>query len=131
MIRSELREHVFKMVFQIEFNEPADMPEHFELYMDSLERATDQDRTYIETKYKAVLEKISEIDALIDEKSKDWKTKRMNKADLAILRLAVYEMKYEDDIPVKVAINEAVELAKMYGTDNSPSFVNGVLAKLV
>ena len=62
MIRSELREHVFKMVFQIEFNEPADMPEHFELYIDSLERATDQDRTYIETKYKAVLEKIVDKD---------------------------------------------------------------------
>ena len=111
MIRSELREHVFKMVFQIEFNEPADMPEHFELYMDSLERATDQDRTYIETKYKAVLEKISEIDALIDEKSKDWKTKRMNKADLAILRLAVYEM-------------------KRFSGESGPAFVNGVLARL-
>lgn len=130
MIRSELREHVFKMVFQIEFNEPADMPEHFELYMDSLERATDQDRTYIETKYKAVLEKISEIDALIDEKSKDWKTKRMNKADLAILRLAVYEMKWDEDVPVGVAINEAVELAKKFGGDDSSSFVNGILGKI-
>ena len=130
MLRSELREHVFKMVFQIEFNEPADMPEHFELYMDSLERATDQDRTYIETKYKAVLEKISEIDALIDEKSKDWKTKRMNKADLAILRLAVYEMKWDEDVPVGVAINEAVELAKRFSGESGPAFVNGVLARL-
>lgn len=130
MIRSELREHVFKMVFQIEFNEPADMLEHFELYMDSLERATDQDRTYIETKYKAVLEKISEIDALIDEKSKDWKTKRMNKADLAILRLAVYEMKWDEDVPVGVAINEAVELAKRFSGESGPAFVNGVLARL-
>ena len=122
MIRSELREHVFKMVFQIEFNEPADMPEHFELYIDSLERATDQDRTYIETKYKAVLEKISEIDALIDEKSKDWKTKRMNKADLAILRLAVYEMKWDEDVPVGVAINEAVELAKRFSGESGPAY---------
>ena len=51
--------------------------------------------------------------------------------DLALIRLAVYEMKYEEDIPERVAINEAVELAKRYGTDNSPSFINGVLAKLV
>ena len=129
MIRSELREHVFKMVFQIEFNEPADMPEHFELYMDSLERATDQDRTYIETKYKAILEKISEIDALI-EKSNDGKTTRMNKADLAILRLAVYEMKWDEDVPVGVAINEAVELAKRFSGESGPAFVNGVLARL-
>ena len=106
------------------------MPEHFELYIDSLERATDQDRTYIETKYKAVLEKISEIDALIDEKSKDWKTKRMNKADLAILRLAVYEMKWDEDVPVGVAINEAVELAKRFSGESGPAFVNGVLARL-
>ncbi len=130
MIRSELREHVFKMVFQIEFNEPSDMPEHFELYMDSLERATDQDRAYIEKKYEAVVEKIGEIDALIDEKSKDWKTKRMNKADLAILRLAVYEMKWDEDVPVGVAINEAVELAKRFSGENGPAFVNGVLARL-
>ena len=55
----------------------------------------------------------------------------MGKVDLTLIRLAVYEMLYEEDVPAKVAINEAVELAKMYGTDNSPSFVNGVLAKLV
>ena len=54
----------------------------------------------------------------------------MAKVDLALIRLAVYEMRYEEDIPVKVAINEAIELAKQYGTDDSPSFVNGVLAKL-
>ena len=54
----------------------------------------------------------------------------MGKVDLTLIRLAVYEMKYEEDIPVKVAINEAVELAKQYGTDDSPAFINGVLAKL-
>ena len=70
-----------------------------------------------------------EIDALIDEKSADWKTKRMNKVDLAILRLAVYEMRWDDDIPVGVAINEAVELAKKFSSDEGPSFVNGVLAR--
>ena len=77
-----------------------------------------------------IVEKIDEIDAAINEVSEGWKTRRMGKVDLTLIRLAVYEMKYEDDIPVKVAINEAVELAKQYGTDESPSFVNGVLAKL-
>lgn len=58
-------------------------------------------------------------------KQEEWES------DLTLIRLAVYEMLYEEDVPAKVAINEAVELAKQYGTDNSPSFVNGVLAKLV
>ena len=66
----------------------------------------------------------------MNEVAKGWKTTRMGKVDLTIIRLAVYEMKYEEDIPVKVAINEAVELAKQYGTDDSPAFVNGILAKL-
>jgi N utilization substance protein B len=74
---------------------------------------------------------IEEIDAKINEVSEGWKTGRMGKVDLTLIRLAVYEMLYEEDVPAKVAINEAVELAKQYGTDNSPSFVNGVLAKLV
>lgn len=73
---------------------------------------------------------MAELDALIDEKSTGWKTNRMAKVDLAIIRLAVYEIKFEDDIPTKVSINEAVELAKKYGADESGAFVNGVLAKL-
>ena len=55
----------------------------------------------------------------------------MGKVELTLLRLAVYEMKYDDDIPVGVAINEAVELAKTFGGDGSPAFINGILAKLV
>ncbi len=82
-------------------------------------------------KVEKISEKIEEIDAKINEVSEGWKTGRMGKVDLTLIRLAVYEMLYEEDVPAKVAINEAVELAKQYGTDNSPSFVNGVLAKLV
>ena len=73
---------------------------------------------------------IPEIDVLINEHTTGWKTGRMNKVDLTILRLAVYEIKWDDDIPVKVAINEAVELAKRYSSDEGPAFINGVLAKL-
>lgn len=130
MIRTELREHVFKMLFQIEFNDPGDMPEHLKLYFENLEHATDQDKDYIQTKYEAIADKVEEIDALIDEKSENWKTKRMNKVDLTIIRLAVYEMKWDEDIPVGVAINEAVELAKKFSGEEGPAFVNGVLAKL-
>ena len=88
-------------------------------------------KTYIFEKVEKISEKLEEIDAKINEVSEGWKTGRMGKVDLTLIRLAVYEMLYEEDVPAKVAINEAVELAKQYGTDNSPSFVNGVLAKLV
>ena len=74
---------------------------------------------------------IPEIDEKINAVAKGWKTQRMGKADLSILRLAVYEMQYDEEIPVNVAINEAVELAKKFGSDDSPAFVNGILAKLV
>lgn len=130
MIRTELREHVFKMLFQVEFNEPEDMPEHLKLYFEGLEHATDKDKEYIQKKYEAVAERIPEIDTLINEKCEGWKTKRMNKVDLTLLRLAVYEMKWDEDIPLGVAINEAVELAKRFSGEEGPSFVNGVLAKL-
>lgn len=73
---------------------------------------------------------IDEIDLKINEISDGWKTSRMAKVDLAIIRLAVYEVLLDDDVPTGVAINEAVELAKQFGTDDSPSFVNGVLAKI-
>jgi N utilization substance protein B len=82
-------------------------------------------------KVEQLLEKLDEIDAVINESVKGWKTSRMAKVDLTLLRLAVYEIRYEEDVPQGVAINEAVELAKKYGTDDSASFVNGVLAKIV
>lgn len=129
MRRSELREHLFKILFQLEFGVPDEMPENIELYIDGLENAGDQDKEYIRAKAEKIIAKVPEIDVLINEKSADWKTKRMNKVDLAILRLAVYEMKWDDDIPVGVAINEAVELAKKFSSDEGPSFVNGVLAR--
>ena len=71
-----------------------------------------------------------EIDRMLNETSEGWKTSRMGKVDLAILRLAVYEMFFDEDVPVSVAINEAVELGKRFGTDDSSSFINGILGKL-
>ena len=130
MIRSEQREHIFKMPFQIEFNDAEDMPERLKNYFELLEDAADKDREYIQKKYEAVIAKMPEIDSLLNENAKGWKTTRMNKVDLLVLRLAVYEMKWDEDIPEGVAINEAVELAKRFGGENSGSFVNGILGKL-
>jgi N utilization substance protein B len=100
------------------------------LYFEELTSAKEKDKEYIQKKLEAVVEKLEEIDAILNEKATGWKTSRMNKVDLAILRLAVYEIKWDDDVPVKVAINEAVELAKKFSGEEGPAFVNGVLAKI-
>lgn len=130
MVRRELREHIFKMLFQIEFNEMSDIPEHLILYFENLESASDEDKEYIKSKFESVCEKAGEIDIILNEKTTGWKTGRMSKVDLTILRLAVYEIMWDSDVPTGVAINEAVELAKKFSGEEGPSFVNGVLAKL-
>ncbi len=130
MVRSKLREHIFKMLFQIEVNDAADMSEHLKYYFETLDDASDKEKEYIQKKYEAVVSRIPEIDALINKTATGWKTSRMGKVDLTLLRLAVYEMKWDEDVPEGVAINEAVELAKRFGGDSSSSFVNGVLGKI-
>lgn len=130
MGRSELREHIFKMIFGIEFANIEQVEEQLVLYLDQLEDVKEKDYQYMLEKAKAVFEKVAEIDEMINQNTTGWKTTRMNKVDLSILRLAVYEMKWDEDVPVKVAINEAVELAKRFSGDEGPSFINGVLGKL-
>ena len=134
MKRSELREHIFRMIFGYEFNSDAEMPEQMQLYFEQLDEEdgvpTEAEVTYIREKALNVILKTEEIDELLNTNTKGWKTSRMNKVDLSILRLAVYEMKWDDEIPAGVAIDQAVELAKKYSGDEGPSFINGVLAKL-
>ena len=131
MTRRELRENVFKMLFRVEFHEEGEMPEQLNLVDDEFENVKEADAIYMNQKCSDIIAKLPEIDEAINASTTGWKTSRMGKVDLSIIRLAVYEIKYEEDVPAKVAINEAVELAKMYGTDNSASFVNGVLAKFL
>ena len=114
MKRTELREHIFRMVFGLEFNKTDEMPEQFEMYFDQLGEVREQDLEYIRTKTQKIAEKTEEIDAVINENVKGWKTTRMNKVDLSILRVAVYEMKWDEDVPVGVAIDEAVELSLIH-----------------
>ena len=135
MTRRELRDNVFKMLFRIEFHEAEEMPEQLALFEDELDTLFDgkqgqENREYLTNKCNDIFSHITELDEAINEVSSGWKTSRMSKVDLTIIRLAVYEMRYEEDIPVAVSINEAVELAKKYGADDSASIVNGILAKL-
>lgn len=138
MSRRELREQIFKYIFRIEFNDRDEMPEQEQYFFDALdmeaqERQTapirDEDASYISDKSNRIIEKLDEIDGMINSRAKGWTTQRMGKVDLAILRLAVYEIVFDADVPTGVAINEAVELAKKFGQEESSGFVNGVLAK--
>ena len=130
MNRSKLREHIFILLFEAEFNSPEEMPEQIRLYFEDLEKPADEKSVkYIQDKFNKVMEKLPELDKMIDEKSEGWNTKRIGRVELAIMRLGLFEIVFDDDIPVGVAIDEAVELAKKYGQNDAGSFVNGVLAK--
>lgn len=131
MTRTIIREHIFKILFRAEFYEQSDFEEQVRLYLEENKDISEKDSEYIYSKVNAVFNMVSQIDEAIDNVSEGWPTTRIGKAELSILRLALYEIKYDDEIPVNVAINEAVELAKKYGADSAPSFVNGVLAKLI
>lgn len=131
MTRSTIREHIFKLLFRVEFHDTNELDSQIRLYMETLPSIDDADREYISDKTDTIAALIPELDEKIDSVSEGWPVSRLGKAELAIMRLAIYEICYDDDIPVNVAINEAVELAKKYGADNAPSFINGVLAKVV
>jgi len=107
------------------------MPEQKALFLEDEGPFKSRDERMITEKYDKIVEKLQDIDNLINEKATGWNTRRMGKVDLTLLRLAVYEILYDESIPTGVAINEAVELAKKYGQEGSFSFVNGVLAKFV
>ena len=130
MNRRSLREQVFKLLFRAEFNTPEEMPEQVKLFFESGDIvATPEDQAKISEKCTKIVALIPELDQEISEKLEGWKIGRLGKVELAILRLALYEIRYDDDVPTGAAINEAVELAKKFGQDNSGQFINGILAK--
>ena len=131
MSRREIREQIFKMLFCAQFHDEVELAEQCSLFFEDMELEENEETAYIRSKTEDIVKHIPEIDEMINSATTGWKTTRMGKVDLTLIRLAVYEMKFEEGIPVGVAINEAVELAKNYGTDDSSAFVNGVLAKLV
>ncbi len=133
MSRHELREQTFKMLFGAEFHDGEDKREALENYIDvTIERElTPEEREEIIQRVLAVDSKRAVLDEAINKISKGWRTSRMGRAELNLIRLALYEMKFDDSVPVKVAINEAVELGKEYGDDDAPSFINGILARLI
>ena len=139
MSRTLAREDAFKMIFEMRITNS--QPETVLAYLCETASAdnemwaqrtvTRENLEYIQAVVNGVEENVEEINAVISPKLKKWSIDRLSKVDLSILQLAVFEIKYIDDIPEKVSVNEAVNLAKKYGADASPAFVNGVLGSIL
>lgn len=129
--RREARELCFKIVFEYDFYPNPELDAQLDLFLEQQPLLTEEDRAEIKTKAQDIFSKMEELDKEISEKTEGWAVQRMSRVDLSIIRLALYEIHFDDDVPVRVGINEAIELAKAYGGDESPKFVNGVLGRLV
>ena len=130
MNRHELRTCVFLLLYQKDFYPDEQYEEQQDIFLNEIkneEPFSDEDQAFAEAQMEKIIPLLPEIDEKIAAASKGWKLNRIAKAELAILRLGVYEALYDEETPVKVAINEAVELAKEYGRDKGYAFVNGVL----
>ena len=117
MTRRQIRENLYKMLFQVEFHDKESLRTQIEIYLEDLEMADEKDKRELRDKFNELVENLEDIDAKIEEKANGWTINRIAKSELTILRLGVYELLYVEDVPNKVAINEAVELAKAYGAD--------------
>ncbi|MBQ8086668.1 MAG: transcription antitermination factor NusB [Lachnospiraceae bacterium] len=131
MLRSQVREEIFKILFRYPFNNAEDMEEQIEFSISELEGKSDKKINYIRDKVKDILNKLEDVDSKISECCEGWSIDRIGKAEIAIMRIATYEIMFEEDMPSSVAVNEAVELTKMYCDEDAKGFVNAVLGKVV
>lgn len=130
MRRRDVRRNAFSLLFQLGFTD--NEQETKNIFFEEAEmELSEKDKEFILRLVDGVRANVEEIDSLINSVAKKWNTTRMNSIDLAILRLAVYELKFDEETPDRVVINEAVELTKEYSPDGGPAFVNGILGKLV
>lgn len=132
MGRRNARKLAFYLLFQYDFVRDGNYDEVRDTFLTLTDdEITENDREYILSKTGGVMDHLEEIDCTIGDYARGWTVERMSKVDKAILRLAVYEIKFSPDVPDGVAINEAVELAKVYSSDEAPAFINGILGKVV
>ena len=140
-IQTQKRECVFQQLFMSSFYAQGDKSSQLTVFLEDaplldelelglIEEMTPEEREELKTRCEKIFACLPELDRQINDVSEGWKTNRMSRVDLSLIRLALYEMQFDDEIPLKVAINEAVELAKKYGGDDSPAFVNAILGKL-
>ena len=124
MDRRTARETAFELLFEHEFRNDEEAADIFRTAEEIRDFEYDE---YVERIYFGVIDNLNEVDGLISSRAIGWKTERMTKVSLSILRIAVYEMRFCKDIPFSVSINEAVEMTKKYDDEKAPSFVNGIL----
>ncbi len=129
MKRKTLRDLSMKLLYQYNFYPNPDLDKQVFLFLEQQEEISPEDREFVKKRMTDIFSHVDEIDRQIEAKADGWKVSRMSKVDLSIIRLAIYEIQNDPEVPESVAINEAVEIAKDYGGDDSPKFINGVLAK--
>lgn len=131
MKRTEAREEAFKLLYSLQLMTQKDIEEQTTIYIEDAEIQDKEAIEYIKDIINGTNRENEKIEKMISENIKeDWEIKRISKTDLTLLKLGIYEIIYSK-LPYKVVINEAVELAKKYGDDNSKSFINGVLGSVV
>jgi N utilization substance protein B len=130
MLRSQVREEIFKILFRYPFTSEGEMEEQITFSLEELAGKSEENIQYIQNKVRAIVEHREQLDQTISEHCEGWNLNRIGKAEIAIMRIAVYEMLYEEEIPQSVAINEAVELTKRYCDEEAKGFVNAVLGKV-
>ena len=147
MRRHTLREHCFRILFGLSFYDKIEYKDQLSQYLDDIceiawndeteddiklaKHLSSGDKNKIIDRISDISSHLSDIDDKIESVSSGWKVTRIGKTELSIIRIAVYEIFYDELVPDKVAINEAIELAKIYCADEASSFINGILAKLV
>lgn len=133
MSRRTARRHVLNILFQTEFNVNADVPlkDIIETYNEEIEKIDPKDMPFITGELEGIKDKDNILVDTINRYAEGWSVERMNKLDVAVLKIAIYEMLFCEDIPDKVAANEAVELAKQFSSDKAPRFINGVLGRVI
>lgn len=130
MLRSQVREEIFKIMFRYPFVEEGEMEEQVSFSLEDLEGKSEENLQRIRSKVEAILANIGEVDQMIETNCEGWSFNRIGKAELTIMRIATYEIMFDDEVPNSVAINEAVELSKMYCDDDAKGFVNAILGKI-
>ncbi len=130
MLRSKVREEVFKIMFRYPFVGNEEMEEQILFSLEELDGKSEDNIQYIKDKVRSIVEHVEELDAKIEACCDGWNLNRIGKAELTIMRIAIYEIMYEEEVPNKVAINEAVELTKAYCDEDAKGFVNAILGKV-
>ena len=126
-----MREQALCLLFEYSYHTEADITGLDELYKTALELYGYEDDAYIRAVFFGVINEAAELDKIISKYAVGWKIERISRISLALMRLCLYECKYIEDVPSEVALNEAVELAKKYDTEQAPAFINGVLNSAV